>query len=487
MFESAEIGHAVGPKVYAREVPKLRAALLEAQAEVLRRQQFPVIVLLSGVEGSGKGDMLRVIHEWMDTRYIETNAFDDPDCVEREHPPIWRFWNALPRAGRTGVFVRAWYKRPVDDRVYHGAKSADLTRQLEEILRFERMLTDEGALVVKFWLHLSRKEQRRKLEELASDKLTRWRVKPTDWRNHEHYRKIREVTEVALRETSTHHAPWVIVESTDDKYRRLTVMRTLLGMIRARLAEPKKVHVRAPPLVAPVDGQNLIRALDLTASLRQHEYDKRRERAEADLAKLTRKNVRAKRATVIVFEGNDAAGKGGAIRRVTATLDARHYRVTSIAAPTEEERAFPYLWRFWRAVPGDGRVAIFDRSWYGRVLVERVEGFADESAWMRAYSEINDFEDQMARHGIVVVKFWLAITKAEQLRRFRSREDEGYKRFKITREDWRNRKKWDAYERAACDMFDRTSTRSAPWTLVEAEDKLYARVKVLETLVERLR
>jgi polyphosphate kinase 2 (PPK2 family) len=264
-------------------------------------------------------------------------------------------------------------------------------------------------------------------------------------------------------------------------------MRTLLGMIRARLAGPKKPRARAPLPVAPAARQNLIRALDMTVSLRQREYDERRERAEAALAKLTRKNVRADRATVVVFEGNDAAGKGGAIRRVTAALDARHYRVTSIAAPTEEERAFPYLWRFWRAVPRDGSVAIFDRSWYGRVLVERVEGFADESAWTRAYSEINDFEEQMARHGIVVVKFWLAISKAEQLRRFRSREEEGYKRFKITREDWRNRKKWDAYERAACDMFDRTSTRSAPWTLVEAEDKLYARVKVLETLVERLR
>jgi polyphosphate:AMP phosphotransferase len=486
MFESAELGRAVDADTFAREASKLRAELLHAQADVFRHKEFPVIVLVSGIEAAGKGDTLRVMHEWLDTRHIQTHAFDAPDCVEGEHPAMWRFWEALPRSGDLGIFFRAWYKGPVDERVYGGMSSGTFERKLDEILRFERMLTDEGALVLKLWLHLSKKAQRKKLEALSADRETRWRVKKSDWRNHAHYDRILSVAEVVLRRTSTQHAPWALIDAKDDRNRRLTVMRTLLDAMRARLSATKKVHVHAPPITARVDRTNLLRSLDLDQKLAEKAYEKRLGRASAALADLSRKAAKEKRAVVLVFEGSDAAGKGGAIRRVTAALDARHFQVTSIAAPTEEERAHPYLWRFWRAVPRDGRVAIYDRSWYGRVLVERVEGFAEESAWMRAYSEINDFEAQMTEHGIVVAKFWLAISKAEQLRRFKSREDEAYKRFKITQEDWRNRKKWDAYERAACDMFERTSTKHAPWTLVEANDKLFARVKVLETVVARL-
>ncbi len=189
---------------------------------------------------------------------------------------------------------------------------------------------------------------------------------------------------------------------------------------------------------------------------------------------------------VLVFEGNDAAGKGGSVRRIIQALDARSYRVIPVAAPTEEERDQPYLWRFWRNLPRKGRFAIFDRSWYGRVLVERVEGFCSQADWMRAYGEINDFEEQMVRHRTVVVKLWLSISKDEQLKRFEEREKIGFKRFKITDEDWRNREKWDEYEMAVCDMIDRTSSEIAPWTLVEANDKYFARVKVLETLCERI-
>jgi polyphosphate kinase 2 (PPK2 family) len=210
------------------------------------------------------------------------------------------------------------------------------------------------------------------------------------------------------------------------------------------------------------------------------------EECQGRLALLTRDPRFKKIAVVALFEGNDAAGKGGAIRRVTAALDARYYNTIPTAAPTEEERAQPYLWRFWRHIPRRGRVAIFDRSWYGRVLVERVEGFCQQAHWMRAYSEINAFEAQMARHGIVVSKFWLAISKDEQLARFKEREEVGYKRFKITDEDWRNRNKWEEYERAVCDMVDRTSTDVAQWVLVEANDKRHARIKVLTTLCHQI-
>ncbi len=340
---------------------------------------------------------------------------------------------------------------------------------------------------MKFWLHLTKKEQRKKLEALESSKRTRWRVKASDWRNHERYDDLRAIAEEALRRTSTQHAPWIVVEGTDDRYRRLTVARVLLDAMRAREKEAKHVQVHAPPIVPVVDNRKLLRDLDMGKGFDKDDYDKRLARAQGELALLSRRIGKRGRSLVLAFEGPDAAGKGGAIRRVTDALDARHYRVVSIAAPNEEERAHPYLWRFWRRTPRRGDVTIFDRSWYGRVLVERVEGFCPETAWMRGYSEIVDFEDQLTESGAVVLKFWLHITKDEQLRRFKSREHEGYKRFKLTREDWRNRKKWNDYEQAACDMFDRTSTESAPWTVVPANDKRRARVKVLETIVKRLR
>ena len=242
----------------------------------------------------------------------------------------------------------------------------------------------------------------------------------------------------------------------------------------------------APPIVRADGEDNVIGALDLSQKVSRKEYGARLGRLQSRLARLARDRRLVDHAVLVVFEGSDAAGKGGAIRRVTSALDARHYDVVAFAAPTEEERAQPYLWRFWRQVPRRGRFTLFDRSWYGRVLVERVEGLCRESDWMRAYSEINDFEQHLFNHGIIVVKFWLAISKEEQLRRFKEREETSFKRFKITKEDWRNRKKWRDYETATCDMVDRTSTDVAPWDLVEANDKLHARLKVMSVLCERI-
>jgi AMP-polyphosphate phosphotransferase len=485
MFESAELGHRTDPRIYAREVPKLREALLKAQAEIHERAAFPVIVLIGGVEAAGKGDALRTLYEWMDPRHLETHAFDAPGAFD--YPTMWPFWQALPRAGTIGIFFRAWYREPLRARTLGGASRAEVGRRLDEIVRFERMLTDEGALVVKYWFHLSKKAQKKKLVTLAGGKATRWQVRSSDWRNHAQYDEIREASEEMLRHTSTLHAPWVVIEGADDRYRRLTMARVLYDAMRVRLKEPKRPVVTAPPVLEALDNDKLLRELVQDRPMDKNDYDRKLEARQAELAQKSRKLAKAKRSLVLVFEGSDAAGKGGAIRRVTYPLDARYYRVTSIAAPTEEERAHPYLWRFWRRVPRTGGVAIFDRSWYGRVLVERVEGFAAEPQWMRAYSEINDFEADLADAGAIIIKFWLQITKEEQLRRFKSRQGEGYKRFKLTSEDWRNRKKWGAYQGAACDMFDRTSTDEAPWVVVAANDKRAARVEVLDAIVKRLR
>jgi polyphosphate:AMP phosphotransferase len=373
--------------------------------------------------------------------------------------------------------------------VFKRTHDKDLAASMDEINRFERMLADEGALILKFWFHLSKKRQRKRLKALESDPETSWRVTERDWDFFKLYDRFYRVSEEALGKSNFAHAPWIVVEGSDPEYRAVTVGKTLLEAMQKRLRASARARAPlgdAPPLLRPVDKRHLLRRIDLTQRITKNAYEKRIERAQRRLALATRHPRFREHNVVCVFEGMDAAGKGGAIRRVTAALDARLYHTIPVAAPTDEERAQPYLWRFWRHVPRKGSFTIYDRSWYGRVLVERIEGFCSEADWLRAYSEINDFESQLAANGTVVCKFWLQISKEEQLRRFKEREKTLFKRFKITAEDWRNRDKWNGYQAAAADMIERTSTPRAPWTLVGANDKYHARVKVLETLVDSL-
>jgi len=488
MFESAELGHKTAKADYEAAEPGLRAELLDAQFDLLEQKQFAVVVLINGIDGAGKGETVNLLNEWMDPRHIQTWAFDSPTSEEAERPFMWRFWRALPPKGRIGILFGNWYTQPIRERVDKLGKRAELDQRLDEINRFETMLVREGVLLIKLWFHLSRDGQKKRLKALEKDPRTRWRVTAQDWRYYDLYDRYREVAEHALRHTSSGEAPWLIVDGSDEHFRALLVGRTLLQALRKRLDLARNWHPRvmAPPLPPPLDGRNLLNALQLRQALDKKGYAELLERYQGRLALLTRAEAFRNRSLVLVFEGADAAGKGGAIRRVTAAMDARRYRIIPIAAPTEEERAQPYLWRFWRHLPRQGRVAIFDRSWYGRVLVERVEDYCSEADWMRAYAEINDFEDQLADAGAVVVKFWLSISKEEQLARFNEREAQPHKRFKITAEDWRNRERWDDYARAVCDMVDRTSTETSPWTLVEADNKYFARIKVLRTICERL-
>ena len=488
MFESAELGHHLDKQTYDKEVPPLREALLEAQYEVLNRKEFPVVVLVGGVDGAGRGETVNLLNEWMDPRHVATHAMGAATDEERERPAMWRFWRELPPRGKIGIFFGSWYTAPIVERVYRKRTAAQLDQALEEIVRFERMLVAEGALIVKLWLHLSKAAQKKRLKSLEKDPETRWRVTKDDWKRFALYPRWREASEHSLRETSRAEAPWTIVEGTDARYRSLTVGRALLSAIRERLDRPAARPAASPaPRPGSADHLHVLKALDLAKAMAKARYEKELARWQGRLALLFReKSFRKRHAVVAAFEGNDAAGKGGAIRRVASALDARQVRIVPIAAPTEEERAQPYLWRFYRPLPPLGHLLVFDRTWYGRVLVERVEGFCAEADWRRAYSEINDFEEQLFRHGTVLAKFWLAISKEEQLARFKERERTGFKRYKIGPEDWRNRKKWAAYEDAVCEMVDRTSTELAPWTLVESNDKYYARIKILRTLCERI-
>ena len=487
MFESAELGHRISKEVWEQEVPALREALLDAQFDLAAAKGFPVVLLVAGVDGSGKSETVNTLNEWMDPRHIQTIGLDEPSDEERERPHMWRYWRMLPPKGKIGIFDGSWYTWPILERACGRTKTSDLDQDMARVARFEQMLINEGALVLKFWMHLSKDAQRKRLKGLEKDSKTRWRVTDRDWKHFEMYDTFRQVSERALRATSTADSPWIVVEATDPRYQRLTVGKVLLERLRARLDQPAPTPVVMPP--APrvtTDQVNVLKALDLTQRLDKKDYDEALLELQGRLNLLTRHRNFRKHSVVLVFEGVDAAGKGGGIRRITQALDARTYRIHPVAAPTEEERAQPYLWRFWRNLPRRGKVAIFDRSWYGRVLVERVEGFCTEADWQRAYSEINDFEDQIRRSRSLLVKFWLSISQEEQLRRFQERQDTPFKRFKITEEDWRNREKWPTYETAICDMLDRTSTEIAPWTLIESEDKSYGRIKMLKTLCNRL-
>jgi polyphosphate:AMP phosphotransferase len=486
VFEAAEVGNAVDKKTYNREVPKLREALLEAQ-RALAAAPLSVVVIISGVEGAGKSETVNKLFEWLDARGIRTHAMWDPSDEDRERPPLWRFWRVMPPRGRIAILFGSWYTAPIIDREFGRIDDARLDQGLDRIVDLERMLTAEGTLVLKFWLHASKAQQRARFEALEADPKTRWRVTKMDWKFFKRYDSFRAVSEHALRRTSTGDAPWHIVEGHDARYRYLTVGRTLLEQLRARLAEvAAKPKARAAIVLPEPPAANVLSGLDLARALDEKAYEKKIEKHERRVNVLTRRLREARRSAMIVFEGADAAGKGGAIRRLIACMDARLYQVHSVAAPTDEERAHPYLWRFWRNLPRLGYVSIHDRSWYGRVLVERLEGFCAPEEWQRAYGEINAFEEQLVEAGTIVVKFWLQISPEEQLRRFKSRQLTPYKQYKITEEDWRNRKKWKAYQAAACDMIERTSTEIAPWTLVEADDKNWARAKVVKTVAARL-
>ena len=488
MFDSANLDHSISKATYKRQEPKLRGALLDAQYDLKENGKFPVVILIAGVEGAGKGETVNLLNEWMDPRHIRTVAFGGPSDEERERPPMWRFWRALPPKGKVGVLFGAWHTQPIIDRVERRISENAFAQEIERVRRFEQMLTDEGALLLKYWFHLSKPQQKERLDELSKDKRTRWRVSDREWKYFAMYDRFIRVCEPVLRRTSTGEAPWIVVPGADARHRSLTFGRHLLTAMRERLDDKPPTHTpdRNPPLLRAASGVNVIRNLKLSQPMPEDEYDKKLDKWQARLNELSRHPKMRDISVAAVFEGNDAAGKGGAIRRMTQALDARRYESISVAAPTQEELARPYLWRFWRHLPRRGRFVIFDRSWYGRVLVERIEGYCSEADWMRAYGEINDFEQQLHDHHTVIVKFWLAISKEEQLRRFKARETVAFKRFKITPDDWRNRKKWLAYEHAICDVVDRTSTAIAPWTLVEANNKNFARIKVLRTLCEAL-
>ena len=349
MFESAELGHKIDKATYREEVPKLRAALLETQAQLRDNDSFPVIILISGVDGSGKGETINVLYEWMDPRYLTTHAYSAPTAEEKARPSMWRYWRALPPKGRVAIFSGSWYSHPIAERITNDMSRSDFDQRMDQLNRFEEMLVNEGALILKFWIHLSKEAQRERLQSIEANPLTKWRVTKASWDRLKTYDKLQEVAGHLLRTTSTSWAPWIIVEGTDDRYRSLTVGKTILDAVQKRLLEKREASAPLAPPVSPrIDGLDVLSALDMSQSLAKEVYETELAKWQGRLAELTRHPAFAKRALVIAFEGSDAAGKGGAIRRLISAMDARQYQIIPIAAPTREELAKPYLWRFWR-------------------------------------------------------------------------------------------------------------------------------------------
>lgn len=486
MFKTAELGRSIPKEDYQAQALAVRSALLKAQMQLKDAATFPMIVVMSGDDRVGLLETLNLMHEWMDARFLDMHALDHETDEERDRPEYWRFWRILPSKGRVGIIFGSWYRHTIQ-RGVAGGDLGRLEKECNRINAFEKALTEDGALIVKLWFHLPSTERSRRLKEMQKDKKLRWRVKEEETNILKVYETGTRIVERVIRETSTADASWHIIEGTDWRYRNVRTAQILHDELTARLEKKSPAPAMSKPsrqARKPAGEKTVLSSLDLTQTLPRDVYEKRLADYQHKLNELMQDMIDRRRSSILLFEGWDAAGKGGIIRRIIPALDARHYSIIPISAPTDEELSHHYLWRFWRHLPGAGRMTVFDRSWYGRVLVERVEGYANEAEWKRAYKEIIDFEEQLLEHGIVLLKFWLHVDKQEQLRRFREREHTDYKQFKITAEDWRNRGKWAAYEAAANEMLERTSSEFAPWYTIEADDKKFARIKVIRTVVK---
>jgi polyphosphate:AMP phosphotransferase len=485
MFEAAEVGSKVGKQEYNARVDELRVELVNAQYD-MRAAGFSVIVLIAGDDRIAANEMVDLLNYWMDARFIDTRVFLLPSDEERERPRFWRYWRSLPAHGRTGLFMGGWAMNTIAEHLRRNISKSVFEDRIRHDRRFEQSLSVNGTLILKYWLHLPARKMRSRLDAHPDKSDWKWRMQEIDWDIYKKYDRFISLASQYIRETDCAHTPWQIIESTDTRYRNLALCESLLSALQARLNATHKEHAEGEGAAGISVSGDVLGNVDLDSSIPYDRYKARQKKLQERLGKLTVRARDAGQSAVLLFEGWDAAGKGGVIRRLTRSMAARDYRVIPVMAPTDEELAHHYLWRFWRHMPRAGRMLIFDRSWYGRVLVERVEGLASEQQWRRAYGELNDFEEQLTDYGLPVIKFWLHIDADEQLRRFRARETTPYKKYKITDEDYRNREKRDAYAAAVNEMVARTSTEYAPWHLVPANDKRYARIAVMEQVCDRL-
>ena len=489
MLEKIDLSKKVDKKTYRRVMDEAEEKLGLLQREC-KDAGIPVILVFEGMGAAGKGVQINRLIQALDPRGFDVYACDRPTEDEQMRPFLWRYWTKTPAKGRIAVFDRSWYRSVQVDRFDGLTREDKLGDAYQDILSFEKQLCDDGTVIMKFFLYIDKDEQKKRFKKLEGSKETSWRVTEEDWNRNKDFDRYLKMNEEMLEKTDTDYAPWVIIEAVDKDYAALKIVSTVMDRLEYELEhrrpEDGKQAQRQESKTRERFKNGVLSGIDLSKSLTEEEYKTRLKKLQKRLAELHSELYRLRIPVVIVFEGWDAGGKGGAIKRLTSNLDPRGYRVNPTAAPNDIEKVHHYLWRFWNSVPKAGHIAIFDRTWYGRVMVERIEGFCSEAEWRRAYQEINEMESHMANAGAVVLKFWLHIDKDEQERRFKERQANPAKQWKITDEDWRNREKWDQYEEAVNEMLIRTSTTYAPWIVVEGNDKRYARVKVLQTVVDAL-
>lgn len=489
MLENLDLALSLDKETYTSKIEVLMRQLRSLQ-QACREKNLPIIIALEGWATAGKGALVKKMVGYMDPRGFAVHPIWPPTPEERSYPFLWRFWQKLPPRGRISIFYHSWYTHVLEDRLFERVSDADIPMTMRQINAFERQMVDDGAAIAKFWIHLSKKELKRRLKKLETDPLQAWRVRPEDWHQAKNYDEYTTFAEEMVIQTSTGPAPWTLVEGDCQRWARVKVLTQMAATITEAL---DRLHIQyTPSQISPQEHleatePDLLASTDLTLALSPDQYKQQLREEQARLSKLQLSIHEHHIPVLVLFEGWDAAGKGGAIKRLTDILDPRSYVVSPFAAPTHEEKAHHYLWRFWRQLPTAGKIGIFDRSWYGRVLVERVEGFATEPEWRRAYQEINEFEEQLTSAGYVLVKLWLHISPEEQLQRFTDRQNNPLKQYKLTEEDWRNRQKWPLYDVAVNQMIQRTSTPAAPWTIIPANDKHYARVKIIETVTQAIR
>lgn len=470
--------------------PKFAALQREARAKGL-----PVMVVFEGWGASGKGTMISRLIQPLDPRGFKVFTIQAENEEEHMHPFLWRFWTKTPAKGRMHIFDRSWYRRVITEQMDAPMDQKRLDAAYHQILSFEEQLSADGTLIIKFFLHISADEQEKRLKKLERSSETKWRVTKADWKHFKQYKAYLPMYDHMLEQTDMSWAPWHVIEATDREYAAVKVMTIVAGMIEERLNEENAKESRSHlaeraqeelPGTEETMRTTVLDGVDVSLTMTKEDYKKRLSVLQKELTRLQNEMYLKRIPVVVALEGWDAAGKGGAIKRLTEPLDPRGYEVVPTAAPNDIEKAHHYLWRFWRAMPKDGHMTIFDRTWYGRVMVERIEGFCSQAEWRRAYREINQMEQNLTDHGVIVLKFWLQIDKDEQERRFNERMEDPEKQWKITDEDWRNREKWDLYESAVNEMLKKTNTTYAPWHILESNDKKYARIKALKIVIEAI-
>jgi len=477
---------------------KEKMAVLEAKLGKLQRRckelGIPVMIAFEGYGAAGKGVQIGKLIQALDPRGFEVHAVKTATEEEKFYPFLWRFWTKMPADGRIAIYDSSWYRKVLMDRFDGRTKEKEVAGAYRSIRSFEEQLTDGGMALVKIFLAIDKKEQKKRFKKLLKSKETAWRVSKNDLKRNEEFDKYQAINEEMLAGTDTDYAPWNIVEATDRRFATVKIYLAVIRALEQKVKEKEQTAQRAAEEESSHEtggedrhlGESILAKADLSLSYTKEEYKEKLEKLQKKMERLHGELYRRRIPMVLGFEGWDAGGKGGAIKRLTEHMDPRGYVVHPTASPNDIERAHHYLWRFWNDMPKAGHVTIFDRTWYGRVMVERIEGFCTKQEWQRAYKEINDMERDLTDAGAIVLKFWLQIDKDEQERRFKARQENPEKQWKITDEDWRNREKWDQYEEAVNEMLIRTSTRNAPWIVVEGNCKYFARVKVLETVVEAI-